>query len=64
MFNIKFADDGIETADLWSWKWPLYQLSYNQFFVRIFFNFGTVWLAHKKYIFAKCSMWGDRERIR
>ena len=29
MFNINFADDWIQTADLWFWKQPLYQLSPN-----------------------------------
>ena len=24
-----FADDWIQTADLWNWKQPLYQLSHN-----------------------------------
>ena len=27
MFNINFVDDWIRTADLWSWKKPLYQVS-------------------------------------
>ena len=31
MFNINFANDWIRTADLWSWKQPLYQLSHNHF---------------------------------
>ena len=31
MFNINFADDWIWTADLCYWKWPLYQLSHNDF---------------------------------
>ena len=30
MFN-NFADDWIQTADLWYWKQPLYQLSHNHF---------------------------------
>ena len=29
MFNLNFADDWIQTADLWYWKQPLYQLSHN-----------------------------------
>ena len=29
MFNINFANDWIQTADLWHWKQPLYQLSHN-----------------------------------
>ena len=29
MVNINFADDLIRTADLWSWKQLLYQLSHN-----------------------------------
>ena len=29
MFNINFANDWIQTADLWYWKQPLYQLSHN-----------------------------------
>ena len=28
MFNINFADDWIQTMDLWYWKQPLYQLSH------------------------------------
>ena len=31
MFNINFADDWIQTADLWNRKQPLYQLSHNHF---------------------------------
>ena len=27
--SINFADEWIRTADLWYWKWPLYQLSHN-----------------------------------
>ena len=29
MFNMNFANDWIQTADLWSRKQPLYQLSHN-----------------------------------
>ena len=29
MFNINFANDWIQTADLWYRKQPLYQLSHN-----------------------------------
>ena len=31
MFNINFAYDWIQTADLWYQKPPLYQLSHNHF---------------------------------
>ena len=31
MFNIIFANDWIGTVDLWSRKWPLYQLSHNYY---------------------------------
>ena len=31
MFNINFANDWIQTADLWYWKQPLYQLSHNHY---------------------------------
>ena len=31
MFNIYFANDWIQTADLWYQKRPLYQLSHNHF---------------------------------
>ena len=31
MFIINFDDDWIRTADLWSGKRPLYQLSHNQY---------------------------------
>ena len=30
MCNINFADDWIQTADLWYWKQPLYQLSHTR----------------------------------
>ena len=29
MFNVNFTNDWIQTADLWYWKRPLYQLSHN-----------------------------------
>ena len=29
IFNINFANDLIQTSDLWYWKRPLYQLSHN-----------------------------------
>ena len=29
MFNIKFSNDSIRTADLWCQKQPVYQLSHN-----------------------------------
>ena len=31
MVNINFADDWIQTTDLWYWKQPIYQLSHNHF---------------------------------
>ena len=51
MFNINFANDWSQTADLWYWKRRLYQLSHNhfpsaphltkKFFVIIFCNNGV-----------------------
>ena len=29
MLNVKFADDWIQTKDLWYWKRLLYELSHN-----------------------------------
>ena len=31
MFNINFADDWIQTIDIWYWIRQLYQLSHNHF---------------------------------
>ena len=33
MLNNNFADEWIQTADLWYWKRPLYQLSHNPMLV-------------------------------
>ena len=39
MLYKKFADDWIETADLWCWKQPIYQLSHNHC-PRLLFTWG------------------------
>ena len=40
--SINFADDWIQTADLWYWKRPLYQLSHNHCPKQYLLNFLSV----------------------